>query len=128
MAHSRVYGGKLCAGSLSPRDLVAPRHTQPFMPIDQIQTYLSRNKDFELLSIIKELNLENDLYPKDILRRYTAVFCTLLKSGHGKYIELFRHKPSLRDSYLPLSVKNPPPGFPNSSEERALLVDFCREQ
>ena len=111
-----------------PGDSAAAPRTRPFMPIDQIQAYFSRNKELELRSIIKELSFQTDLYPKDILRRYTAVFCTLLHCGHGEYIELLRHKPSLSDSYLPFSVKNPPPGFPHGPEEKSLLAKFCREQ
>jgi len=113
---------------IHPGDSVVPRHTRPFMPIDQVQSYLTQNDNLELLSIIKELSLETELYPKDILRRYTAVFCTLLQSGHGEYIELFRHKSSLSDRSLPFSVHNPPPGFPSGTEESNMLADFCREQ
>ena len=112
---------------IDPEDLSVDR--RPFMPIDEVKHYLERNYQTELRAILGELfEPGHSVHPGDILSGYTAVFCTLLFAGNGRYIRTFIRYDSLNDRRLPFSPDNAPANLPTTPGDPDFLRKFCNEQ
>lgn len=106
-----------------------PQRTRPFVPIDEIKAYFEDQQCTEFFSILSALFPSGlKIYPKEILPKYTAVFCILLYIGRGQYIDYFRHYNSLSDAALPFNPAHPPANIPHAAEDPGFLNRFCEEQ
>lgn len=68
------------------------------------------------------------IYPEDIFPDKLAVFCTLLKTSRGRWIEHFKQYDTLSDTALPFSPTNPPQNWPDTGNDQEFLQKFCQEQ
>jgi hypothetical protein len=101
-----------------------------FMPLESLKSYFTANDCSTLTCIISEL-FESDFPPIDpelILRSHTAVFCTLLRLGHGRCIEDFVQFEELSDSRLPFDPNHPPAEFSLANDDPTFLRRFCEKQ
>jgi hypothetical protein len=102
---------------------------RPFMPLITIQRYLDQNSYQNLNAILKVLFPGEYINPKEIVPRYTRVFCTLLYSEHGHYIKQFKRHNQLKDVNLPFHPDNPPNNLLPPTPGLAMLWhDICNAQ
>jgi hypothetical protein len=101
-----------------------------FMPLDIIQRYLQQRNYANLNDITAVLFPKEYTNPKEIIPKYTRVFCTLLYSGYGHYIKQFKRLSNLRDVNLPFDPENPPNNLPPAPGpgNQDFWRDICKEQ
>lgn len=113
-----------CVADISADD------TAFFMPLELLKSHFSANKSRGLCQILCELF--NALHPPVdadlVLREHTAIFCILLRLGHGRMIEHFVRYEELSDRRLPFDLGHPPAEFPRLKEDSAFLQLFCEVQ
>jgi hypothetical protein len=101
-----------------------------FIPVGNVKSYLTANGGQRLSNILAEI-FKSDFPPIDpelILRDHIAIFCILLRIGHGKHIEHFARFEELSDRRLPFDPNNPPTEFPLGDHDPAFLIQFCEQQ
>jgi hypothetical protein len=100
------------------------------MPMQDVKSYFSDNDGKDLTKILTEVF--NTKYPpvdsEMILRDHAAIFCILLRLGHGNLIEHFASYEELCDSRLPFDPARPPPEFLDANDDPAFLQRFCEKQ
>ena len=101
--------------------------TRAFVPRDKLEKYFDSHRQGELKAIMAGLKLEPGNLDH-IIRRYTAVFSTLLHAGRGSFIKHFARFESLADTALPFDSASPPRNWPQSPGDPNFLVEFCQNQ
>jgi len=114
------------AYSRSDPDTEARRRA--FVPICEAKKYLEADDGEKLEDILDEL-FPNDQQPdsKTLLDKYVAVFCILLKIGHGPAISILIRK-ELHDHKLLFDPTHQPEGFPQDATDTNFYHNFCEEQ
>ncbi|KAH8815557.1 hypothetical protein F5884DRAFT_182287 [Xylogone sp. PMI_703] len=108
--------------------VVSGEETTYFLPIEKAKAYFMANRSRELGRLLSQL-FDSSFPPIDpdlILREHTAIFCTLLRVGQGKWIDYFVRYEELSDRRLPFDLAHPPVEFPNDTG--SLLQKFCEKQ
>jgi hypothetical protein len=115
---------------VEPEDSEAstPETTRPFMPLDRVQHYFKDQHFTELRAVLEALFPREAINPTSIFPRYTAVFCTLLCIGRGKWIKYFKHHEALRDTNLPFDPEHLPAHAPPAAGDPSFWHDFCGAQ
>jgi hypothetical protein len=119
---------KSCAYSVG--SFASEMSRREFVPLSTLETYLEDSRNTRLKNILTEVFRPDNppIYPEVILKRYTAVFCTLLELGKGRYIEYFTQHDSLCDVMLPFDLNNRPSNFPVDTNDSNFFRAFCRRQ
>lgn len=68
------------------------------------------------------------IIPENIIPKYVAVFCILLRIHKGPCITEFTKYANLSDANLPFTPSAIPPNFPYSDTDSSFYSSFCTEQ
>jgi len=101
-----------------------------FMPLKTVQEYFKQDDGARLNELLVAVfpNRDPPVDSDDIFDNYAQIFCILIETGKGRFIENFSSW-NVGDRLLPFDPDDPPPAhFPIDTGDPKFYENFCSKQ
>jgi hypothetical protein len=110
--------------------VIYEKKPKPFVCITEVRTHLREHNCQRLENLLDTLYQGDPNTPdyEEVLKKYTAILCILMKIRKGCHIQHFVESADLDDGHLPFNTARMPDNFPDDTEDQCFYDRFCETQ